>query len=306
MLEQTWIIEAFGILKWGYGIFAICVLSVVLLKSKTIARKFYSSTLVVVAFGIWPAAALYQTRIKNNKTDERQKERLTLAARQFALRCENAGEMVNVSPIKVNGIALMRWRGPSAELEGQFNMKDPYGHDCSGEDCLKRLVRVTGGWDLNKEEALLYAQGYDFVEALDQSDGKIYRYTAAISVVAVRTPDQVKQYIRNNDGLNPGVNVYGYKLERKNIPRYTAVYGVAWEDISTREDRENWVAGGELKIIDLRSNKIIAKRVGYLMDSGLGSLSGARNPWGWAQSYGPRCPDSDKRSWEFVMKILKP
>jgi hypothetical protein len=141
---------------------------------------------------------------------------------------------------------------------------------------------VTAGADLNPEDAKRHRTGYRFVESTDPKDGKTYRYSGVIGVTHVRTPAQIEEYKRNSRGADPGPNVYGFKLERQTIEAFTARYGITWDDISTREDRERWIAGGSLKVIDLRTNEVIAERVGFMIDRGQGSKAGFRSPWGLA------------------------
>ena len=56
-------------------------------------------------------------------------------------------------------------------------------------------------------------------------------------------------------------------------------YGVTYDDISTREDRDFWIAGSSLRVIDLQTNEVMAERIGYMMDRAQGNTSGRRAPW---------------------------
>lgn len=62
------------------------------------------------------------------------------------------------------------------------------------------------------------------------------------------------------------VNGYNKKIENS-IDTITSQYGVNWEDISTKEDRDHWVAGGKRQIIDLQTNKVVAEVIGYVMST---------------------------------------
>ena len=42
---------------------------------------------------------------------------------------------------------------------------------------------------------------------------------------------------------------------------------------------ENWIAGSSLKVIDLKTNEVIAERIGYMYDWAQGSREGFRSPW---------------------------
>ena len=55
-----------------------------------------------------------------------------------------------------------------------------------------------------------------------------------------------------------------------------------------RKDREHWVAGGSLKVIDLHTKEIVAERVGYMIDQAQGIQAGGRSPWASAQQ--DACP----------------
>jgi hypothetical protein len=63
---------------------------------------------------------------------------------------------------------------------------------------------------------------------------------------------------------------------------------VTYDDISTREERDFWIAGSSLKVIDLQTNEVIAERIGYMMDRGQGNDSGGRAPWLFAADHA--CP----------------
>ena len=129
-----------------------------------------------------------------------------------------------------------------------------------------------------------------------------------------RTADEREQY-RKNAGHDPGVEVYGFTLDRAPIREFTARFGVEWNDISTREDREHWIAGSSLKVIDLQTNEVIAERVGYMIDRGQGSQAGGRSPWLFAEQFAcpsfPRIGQFDARqrragseTRRFVVRIL--
>jgi len=91
-------------------------------------------------------------------------------------------------------------------------------------------------------------------------------------------------------------------------------YGVTYDDISTHEEREYWIAGSALKVIDLQTNAVIAERVGYMMDEGQGSRAGARAPWSMAEYHAcpafPRTPGGHPfkgyQTRNFVERVLSP
>jgi len=223
----------------------------------------------------------------------------------FKERCKAAGEKIPSAVDNVEGVVWMKWRPKEVNLSDQFTLNDPYGHDCFADECIKRLLRVTGGAELDPRGAKEHAVGYRFVESIDPADGKRYRYTASIAVTHQRTPEQLEQY-KKNTGRDPGLDVYGFAIRREPIAAFSARYGITWDDLSTREDREHWIAGSSLKVIDLQTNAVIAERVGYMVDRGLGSEAGFRSPWFFARD--TACPsiNSTHTTWTFSMKVLQP
>ena len=97
-------------------------------------------------------------------------------------------------------------------------------------------------------------------------------------------------------------------------------YGVTYDDISTREERDYWIAGSWLKVIDLKTNEVVAERIGYMMDRGQGNTSGGRAPWLLAADNAcpsffrnPNLPPNghgsraqSRQAQDFVEKTLKP
>jgi len=68
-------------------------------------------------------------------------------------------------------------------------------------------------------------------------------------------------------------------MERIDAPGPAPRYGITYDDISTREEREYWIAGSSLRVIDLKTQEVMAERIGYMMDRAQGSGAGGRSPW---------------------------
>ncbi len=222
---------------------------------------------------------------------------LNMAVTLFQERCKSAGEKISRTVENVDGIVWMKWREPYSNADNfadQFKLNDPYGRDCGAEDCIANLLRVTAGATLNPEEAKRHGAGYRFVETVDPRDGQRYRYTASLE--QGWNPEAIDRYKKEKGGDLPSYS-YQFKVGRVPIEKYSAGYGVTWDDISTREDREHWIAGGSMKVIDLQSNEVIAERVGYMVDQGQGSQAGFRSPWLYAvQTACPEFPHEPNNS----------
>jgi hypothetical protein len=221
----------------------------------------------------------------------------------FQMRCQSAGEKVHRVVENVDGVVWMKWRDKQANQDDQFKLDDPFGRDCGGDDCITQLLRITTGLELDPQKKQHRHVGYRFVESVDPADGKAYRYTLEL----YRTRDRDPSY---------GPNDVQTGLIKQPLKRASARYGITWDDISTREDREHWIAGGSIKVIDLQTNEVIAERVGYMMDPGLGSKAGFRQPWQFAQQFA--CPEfqpigqTDPRrrrgaeNRRFIFQVLQP
>lgn len=83
-------------------------------------------------------------------------------------------------------------------------------------------------------------------------------------------------------------------------------YGVTFDDISTKEERDHWIAGSSLRIIDTNTNEVIAERIGYMVDFAQGATPGGRQPWTFAKkNVGWSCPAfQEYGARRFVEKVL--
>ncbi len=286
-------LQAIGIAYW---LIAVVMLVLAVRGPKRGRDRVIAVALVVALFGFLPGRIGWQ--------EYQARNRLNAAMARFEMRCKSAGEKINRTMENVDGVVWMKWR-PTGNNPEQFALDDPYGKDCSGDECIKRLLRVTKGVDLNPDDAKENANGHRFVETIDPSDGKRYRYFGVMKLHP-RWTEQAIARQKELTGKGLGASAYPFSLEREPIANFTARYGITWDDISTREDREQWIAGGSLKAIDLQNNEVLAERVGYLIDPGQGSTAGFRDPWGWAHSSAPRCPRIDERTWEFATRVLQP
>ena len=264
---------------------------------------------VVLLFGVFPGRLAWQLH--------QARSRYETSAKLLQERCKLAGERIHRSVENVEGIVWMKWREPysnSDNFADQFKLNDPYGRDCGEEDCITPLLRVTAGAALNPPEAKRHKSGYRFVETVDPRDQLRYRY---VGVIEQGWKQEEVEKFRKEKRAEPPEYSYRFKAGRVPIDQFSTRYGTIWADISTREDREHWIAGSSLKVIDLQSNEVLAERVGYMMDPGQGSQAGFRSPWLYAAEMA--CPKfsqigpSDTRpgrtlheALDFLVKVLVP
>ena len=314
MIELTWVPEAIRAFFWLYVLAALIALILAAIKPKTILRRVIWSVAVALTFVGLPYLKLRknETETVRKESNEVNKAKLAIAEEAFKEHCKSAGEKINRTVEDVEGVFWMKWRDVGFNQSSQFKLDDPFGHDCGGEECITSLLKVSKGRYLNPKEADKHSNGYKYVDMKDPRDGQLYRYTGSMIPWSTWTQEELEVYYGKLGKPIPA-DAYRFGFEREVIKTSTAKYGVTWDDISTKEDRENWIAGGSLKVIDLKNSEVIGERVGYMMDPGQGSSAGFRSPWLVAHSFA--CPVKvDEKGQKtmvgftgrFVKKILIP
>ncbi|MGE5384540.1 MAG: hypothetical protein ACM3SV_01505 [Betaproteobacteria bacterium] len=243
---------------------------------------------------------------------ESAQDRLQKAEAMFQERCKKAGEKIYKTVDNVEGIFLMKIRPKSDKFNDQWAMDDPYGRDFGGDAYIKSFLkgffetnyRMPDNSALNQPKHVAYR----YVEAIDPQDGKRYRYTGAIKEVTKTSSPMI-----GGDGKT--FLVKEFVLDKVASPGSMPRYGVTYDDISTMDEREYWIAGSSLKVIDLKTKEVIAERIGYMMDRGQGSrgAGSGRSPWLLAADHA--CPSfAPKNGFTaqllqteiFVEKVLNP
>ena len=233
----------------------------------------------------------------------------------FHERCKTAGEKIYKTVDNVEGFLLLKTRD-GFKMDDQ-NADDPFGNKANSQGDDYIMSFLTG----YIEEARLFwggvgtkvqftRPGYTYVDALDPKDGRRYRNSGAIR--AVRKKDTTAPAIQAEMQRDPNydLNVYRFVVDKVPAPDPAPRYGVIFEDLTTPEERAQWVAGSAFRVIDLVTGEIIAERIGYFMDRGLGSTATARTPWSEAVRWS--CPSFyvnglENRDWDrkFVEQVLK-
>lgn len=282
---------------------------------------------------VWPTIALLLTcavACTTTPSPERIKQQAEAKARQetamrmWKERCATkAGVKIHRTVDNVDGIFLMKIRPDGIMNYGdQFKMDDPYGSDSTGDRYILNFLK--GFYHQQSDKPIAVGspprEGYRYVEAVDPEDGQRYRYTAGMKVVGqkdISAPAVMSELARNP---SYDINIRAFMLDKVPANGPHPRYGVTYEDISTHEEREYWIAGSSLRVVDLQTNAVIAERIGYMVDWAQGSTVGFRSPWLFAADNA--CPDfnSDNvrrvpgpgssaqasQTIVFVEKVLKP
>ncbi len=272
----------------------------------------FPSPLLKMAASLLPfilAASASTGTAQNTPIREDGRARLATAEAMFAERCKKSGEFIHRTAQNVEAVFLMKLRPNEINYGDQFRMDDPYGSDLGGDGYITTFLR--GSFQANTTGTPAPGSpprlGYHYVEALDPKDGNRYRYTGRIEEPWQTDKHYLKGYTR-------------FVLDKGSAHGVQPRYGVTYDDISTREEREYWIAGSSLKVIDLKTNEVIAERVGYMMDRGQGDNGGGRSPWLFAANNAcpsffrnPNLPPNghgsaaqSRQAQDFVEKVLKP
>lgn len=246
--------------------------------------------------------------LAQTKPTEDAKTRLAKAEVMFQERCKKSGEFIHRTAENVEGIFLLKIR-EERNFGRQYAMDDPYGRDLVGEGYIQTFIRGSFQANTTGTPAPGSPQyiGYHYVDALGPKDGKRYRYTGSIKEVM-----HTSSVLMGGDGKTQ-FKSKEFVLDRIPAPDPAPRYGVTYDDISTRAERDYWIAGSSLKVIDLKNNEVMAERIGYMMDRGQGNNSGGRAPWLFAADHA--CPEFSShhgstvqpyQSLVFVEKVLKP
>lgn len=204
-----------------------------------------------------------------HQSEESDRSRVAIA--MFAERCKKAGEFIHRRVEGVEGIFLLKVRPRNVNYGDQFVLDDPYGHDLGGDGYIGSFLRGSHGGGMrgaNSDVAHLLPKGYLYVEAIDPKDGIRYRYTGSLEEPWIADKRYLEGYLRF--------------VMRRTPSNSLPLYGITYDDISTREEREHWIAGSSLRIVNLQTKEILAERIGYAIDLAQGSSAGNRSPWLWA------------------------
>jgi hypothetical protein len=252
------------------------------------------ATVAVLALFIVPAA---RHVTKQQAEYNAAKAKLDAAQAHFEMRCKSAGEKITRTVENVDGVVWMKWRDKHDVNDDydQFKLSDPYGRDCRQKECIQQLLSLTSGLENDPQKRTPYYNRFRYVESVNPGDGQWVRFTLTL-------PPKDLRLISLPDAI----------LNEESIAKPSARYGITWDDISTRDDREHWVAGGSIKVVDIQTNEVIGERIGYMMDRGQGSTAGFRTPWIMARR--TACPpfNGGERSWpntetlSFAIKVLQP
>jgi hypothetical protein len=270
---------------------------------------------VAVSLVLAVGAALVAVAAWREARERREHAHSIEASAAFAERCRAAqGEQRSVRGGR--GAEGLVWMPRPLRLAGgrpsdRLRFDDAFDSGCTFDQCIVRLLRVSFGAATDPDEAAKHAEGFRYVEALDPRDLGRYRYQAGIGVVRWLTAAEIDRAFAAT-GEQPGPAVYGLVVQREEIEAFSASHGIAWDDISTDEDRAHGIAGSALTVLDLKTGEVIGRRIGYVMGARRDervSNRGDADPSGTARSCPPATPAGSRRAGtadrDFALSLLR-
>ena len=187
----------------------------------------------------------------------------------FNEQCKTAGEKIYRTVDNVEGIMLLK------VVPGDYKTRNSNYYDPM--------------WD---NAALQTSEGVNFIARFLGffSDGE-YRY---VDVLQPNHSDIIR-YSGKDFPLNQALN-----------PRHPARYAVTFENNVDPKLRRHWVAGATIRIIDRQTDEVIAEKITYAFEKGLGGTGGARMPWAFAILCNKERLTSSEPLSDFVLSVLKP
>ena len=272
MLKMTGLDVLFAAAGNLYLLLALAGICVALWVGKTWARKLTYAVLVLGLFIAPVAPDIYRAVEYRSK--------LAKATALFEERCKTAGEKIYKTVESVDGVVLTALRPVKISDVSQYDADDQYGYNVGGEEYVRYYL--IGSSDLTSR--------YRFVEAPNEK--ALFRFTTPLSA------GKSYEYWTKGGGK--------VTIDAQKVDTFSARYAIEWRDISTKEDRDLWIAGGALRVTDRKTGEVLGERVGYLLETGFGSTAGQRSPWSWARYYAKSCPTVNEHNRIFVEKVLKP
>ena len=305
--------ELATLLIGGFFVVAVLVLmgaiAIVFVFAKQPMPRLVGSAGVV---GLW-FAVMYGLLTSGQRQREAEQEAFELAfkphAEHFAKVCQLAGVKIHRQVVDVNSVVFQAPRSDVRDKDlwdpgfrgDVYGTMDTSNYESGGEWNLLSTFLTQPTWD-----NLFYPR----------PKREVYLRFPQVEVPAL--VDGVRGY--NRYRAVPGKA--GLHFTRTFVHESASRYMVRWEDISTPNDREHWVAGSKWAIVDLRSEEVLAERVGYAIDTAqgqgptgpTGNAGPGSPPWvraGHAQ-YRIRhipnaCPEkSDRYNLDFVRSALQP
>jgi hypothetical protein len=236
------------------------------------------------------------------------KEKIAKAETIYNNACKNiAGEKIYKTVPDVEGILLMKvrpnatdkeysdpsWPGAAFALEadGDSYIMSFLGYEQSTSHKGNPVTPEHRGV-INPEsrpDSPSNLPGYRWVDIVDPTDGKRYRYTLVKKITGKLDTTAVNVRIELAKNPNMDLNIYRIVLDRQPAPDPAPRYAVTFEDHVIPEERALWVASSTVKAVDLKTKDVLGEMVRYAMSYVHVASSSNPGPWlteTWCPAHG--------------------
>lgn len=265
-------------------------------RKKTGWARWWRIGAVLLVFFSLPLSSYTQRTIERYQ----RKAQIDKAMARYEALCKGSGEFIHRTADGVEGVLLMKLR-PSKSNWWGIDAVDPFGFDFDGSgEPFGNKGYIETFLSATKEDGSLswtvdaHQRGYRYVDLISPDDGKRYRYTAYMGV----PPNRIGKSSHEEMLLKAQPVVDGMVMPR---------YGVTYDDITRPEDRQLWIAGSSLRVVDLETGEVMGERIGYMVDRWQGSRANLRWPWESARAHGPSCPrtNATQQTRKFIEKVAR-
>ena len=261
--------DLISMLRWLIVAGFLLTVFVIWKSNKNTKRRVIGVLVFVAVLGVWFAWLRYP-EVQRAKA---YKARYAAAQAAFDERCKTAGEKIYKTVDDVEGIFLLNVRPKKSEAD----RNDPNWANAAlpKEPAEDEYVSSFLGYGISLKGANLPVFRYVDVEM----DGRLWRYS-----------------LRGEEEFQ--------SLKKEEIARSSTRYGVLFENMVNPNDRQHWIAGTTVKVIDMKTSEVLAEATWYAFEHGFGSNAGARVPW----SNSVTCPQQTTSSVTrfFVDKVVRP
>lgn len=199
------------------------------------------------------------------------RQRYAKAKALFDERCRTAGEKIYRTVEDVDGIVLLTIRSAEESPEDRNMRGAAAAHELTGDDFIRAFLQPINSQSTDTGR-------YRYVDVISPADGERVRYHIDLSG----------------------------KLAHERTKASRPPYALAFEDIVDPLEREAWVAGSKVEIVDLDKNEVLGEFVRYVIDPGQGSRAGNRVPWLFARGCNMQHSYGYESAQRFAFNVLKP
>ena len=259
------------------------------------AAKAVSALAVLVAVPALFILPLFQVVKADKKKEDEYQQRYQAAKAVFDRQCQNAGEKIYRTVDNVEGIMLLKVREKYTDGKG----RDPMWDDAAARS---GSYPNDGSLDHYISSFLEYSEGIAHGGGLTYEPMTNRTYLPRYQYVDVLQPDG-KSVIRYRGG---SWDIERKPLDKEANPKQPARYAFTYENNVDPGLRKLWIAGTTLKVLDLKTDELLAEKTIYAFEPSLGYGADFSSQAPWSRAV--KCPDEKNllKSRYFVERVLKP